>query len=84
MSVDAALQGACTCKPCAISSTYCLVAASVDAVGVATDVILWFVTSTLPVPLGVNTISSFVPAALIVRLPVGAVIVSVTKLPVVV
>ena len=49
-------QGACTAKPCATSSTYCLVAASVDAVGVATATILDEFTSTDPVPVVCNEI----------------------------
>ena len=52
--VDATLQGACTANPCATSSTYCLVAASVDAVGVAKSVIRFELTATAPVPVGTS------------------------------
>ena len=50
----AASQLACTCKPCAMSSTYCLVAASLDATGVATLEIIKLPTLTVPVPVGVK------------------------------
>ena len=42
-------------KPCATSSTYCLVAASLAAFGVARDVILKLATSTVPLPKGFNS-----------------------------
>ena len=54
--VDATRQGACTANPCATSSTYCLVAASVDAVGVAKSVIRFELTATVPVPVGASVI----------------------------
>ena len=52
--VVAALQLSCVCKPCATSSTYCLVAASVLAIGVATLDIIKLPTLTVPVPVGVK------------------------------
>ena len=51
-----ASHGACTANPCATSSTYCLVAASVDAVGVAKSEILAELTATVPVPVGSSVI----------------------------
>ena len=42
-------------KPCATSSTYCFVAASVLAVGVARLVIRLLDTSTVPLPVGTST-----------------------------
>ena len=62
-------------------STYSLVAASLGFTGNATCVMLCNPTSTLPTPLGESIILLFAPAALIVIVPVGAVIFDVLTLP---
>ena len=49
-----ATQGACIASPCAKSSTYCLVAASVDAVGSAKSLIRFELTDTPPDPVGTS------------------------------
>ena len=62
-------------------STYSFVAASRGCVGSATCVILCDATSTVPLPVGTRLIFSSDPAALIVILPVGAMIFAVLTLP---
>ena len=52
----AAAQASCMFKPWTTSSTYCLVAASVPAIGVARLEIMKLPTLTVPVPVGVKLI----------------------------
>ena len=77
--VVAALQDALTVSPCAISSTYCLVTASVVADGAARLVILLLLTSTVPVPFGARVMFVLVPAAVIVTPVVLPIIEFVTR-----
>ena len=53
-------------NPWTKSSTYCLVAASFELVGVATEVILALYASTVPLPVGRNNIEWFPPAAVVI------------------
>ena len=79
--VVAALQLSCIFKPCATSSTYCLVAASVELTGVARLIILKLFRLTLPLKLPVPVATkAVVPKLPTLALPVTVKLVNVPVL----